>query len=77
MKQNKCGGVKVTENLCHIEGRNIENNNKNKNKNKIFFNFNFNFHNVEETKEAIKKSKSSKAIGPDGLSNLYLKHLGP
>ena len=30
-----------------------------------------------ETKEAIKKSKNSKAIGPDKISNLHLKHLGP
>ena len=28
------------------------------------------------TLEAIKKSKASKAIGPDGMSNLHLKHLG-
>ena len=31
----------------------------------------------EQTSEAIKKSKNSKAIGPDGMSNLHLKHLGP
>ena len=30
-----------------------------------------------QTKDAIKKAKASKAIGPDGISNLHLKHLGP
>ena len=30
-----------------------------------------------QTLEAIKKSKSSKALGPDGLSPIMLKHLGP
>ena len=30
----------------------------------------------EQTKAAIKASKTSKAIGPDGMSNLHLKHLG-
>ena len=30
----------------------------------------------DKTKEAIKKSKASKAIGPDGISNLHLKNLG-
>ena len=30
-----------------------------------------------QTKDAIKKSKASKAIGPDGISNLHLKHIGP
>ena len=30
----------------------------------------------QQVTEAIKKSKNSKAIGPDGLSNLHLKHLG-
>ena len=30
-----------------------------------------------QTKDAIKSAKSSKAIGPDGISNLHLKHLGP
>ena len=34
-------------------------------------------HTAEQTKEAIKKSKSSKALGPDKISNLHLKHLGP
>ena len=34
-------------------------------------------HTVEQTEAAIKKSKASKAIGPDGLSNLHLKHVGP
>ena len=32
---------------------------------------------AEATKAAIKNSKASKAIGPDGMSNLHLKHLGP
>ena len=32
---------------------------------------------ANQTTEAIKKCKASKAIGPDGLSNLHLKHLGP
>lgn len=32
---------------------------------------------AEQTTAAIKKSKASKAIGPDGISNLHLKHLGP
>ena len=32
---------------------------------------------VEQTWKAIKKAKSSKAIGPDGLSPIMLKHLGP
>jgi len=31
----------------------------------------------DQTKEAIKKAKASKAIGPDKMSNLHLKHLGP
>ena len=31
----------------------------------------------EQTLEAIVKSKASKAIGPDQMSNLHLKHLGP
>ena len=31
----------------------------------------------EQTKDAIKKAKASKAIGPDGISNLHLKHIGP
>ena len=35
-----------------------------------------NIHTVEETIEAIKKSKASKAIGPDKISNIHLKHLG-
>ncbi len=30
-----------------------------------------------QTAEAIKKSKSSKAKGPDNITNLHLKHLGP
>jgi len=30
-----------------------------------------------QTEEAIKKSKASKAIGPDKMSNMHLKHLGP
>ena len=30
-----------------------------------------------QTQEAIKKSKSSKSIGPDGISPIMLKHLGP
>ena len=30
-----------------------------------------------QTKDAIKKAKTSKALGPDGISNLHLKHLGP
>ena len=30
-----------------------------------------------QTLEAIKKAKSSKALGPDGLSPIMLKHLGP
>ena len=30
-----------------------------------------------ETLKAIKRSKASKAVGPDGISNLHLKHLGP
>ena len=33
-------------------------------------------HSDVETKEAIKKSKASKAIGPDKICNLHLKHLG-
>jgi hypothetical protein len=33
-------------------------------------------HTADETQEAIKKSKASKAIGPDKISNLHLKHLG-
>jgi hypothetical protein len=32
---------------------------------------------TEETIAAIKKSKPSKALGPDKISNLHLKHLGP
>ena len=32
---------------------------------------------AEETTKAIKQSKSSKALGPDHISNLHLKHLGP
>jgi hypothetical protein len=32
---------------------------------------------ASDTSEAIKQAKSSKAIGPDGISNLHLKHLGP
>ena len=31
----------------------------------------------EQTKEAIKSCKASKAAGPDDISNLHLKHLGP
>ena len=31
----------------------------------------------EDTTKAIKKCKTSKAIGPDGLSNLHIKHIGP
>ncbi len=30
-----------------------------------------------ETREAIRKSKNSKALGPDGISPVMLKHLGP
>ena len=30
-----------------------------------------------QTAEAIRKSKTSKALGPDGLSNVHMKHLGP
>ena len=30
-----------------------------------------------QTLEAIKKAKNSKALGPDGLSPIMLKHLGP
>ena len=30
-----------------------------------------------QTQSAIKQSKSSKALGPDGISNIHLKHLGP
>ena len=32
---------------------------------------------TEQTIEAIKRSKASKAVGPDGMSNLHLKHIGP
>ena len=32
---------------------------------------------LEDTAEAIKQSKSSTALGPDGLSAVHLKHLGP
>ena len=31
----------------------------------------------EQTKEAIKKAKASKAAGPDNISTLHLKHIGP
>lgn len=31
---------------------------------------------ANQTKEAIKRSKNSKAMGPDRISNLHLKHLG-
>ena len=30
-----------------------------------------------QTKEAIKQAKASRALGPDGISNVHLKHLGP
>ena len=33
-------------------------------------------HTEKETQEAINRSKASKAIGPDKISNLHLKHLG-
>ena len=33
-------------------------------------------HTEEETQAAIIRSKPSKAIGPDNISNLHLKHLG-
>jgi hypothetical protein len=32
---------------------------------------------TEQTKEAIKSAKPSKAAGPDNITNLHLKHLGP
>ena len=32
---------------------------------------------ASETEEAIKKSKPSKSLGPDNISTLHLKHLGP
>ena len=32
---------------------------------------------LEDTSEAIKRAKSSTALGPDGLSAVHLKHLGP
>ena len=32
---------------------------------------------TEEVRVAIKKSKNSRALGPDNISMLYLKHLGP
>ena len=32
---------------------------------------------IEQTKRAIKKAKCSKAVGPDGLSPIMLKYLGP
>jgi hypothetical protein len=35
------------------------------------------FFTPEQTLKAIKKSKNSKAVGPDGLSPIMLKHLGP
>ena len=35
------------------------------------------YHNKLKELEAIKKSKSSKALGPDELSPVMLKHLGP
>ena len=31
----------------------------------------------EQTTEAIKKAKASKALGPDNISTLHLKHIGP
>jgi hypothetical protein len=31
----------------------------------------------KQTQEAIRKAKNSKALGPDGISTLMLKHLGP
>ena len=34
-------------------------------------------YNASQTKEAIKRSKASKALGPDQISNVHLKHLGP
>ena len=33
--------------------------------------------NTSQTKDAISNCKASKAIGPDGISNLHMKHLGP
>ena len=32
---------------------------------------------IDQTKSAIKMSKSSKALGPDNISPLHLKHIGP
>jgi hypothetical protein len=32
--------------------------------------------NARQTKDVISKCKASKAIGPDGISNLHMKHLG-
>ena len=32
---------------------------------------------AQQTKEAIKLAKASKALGPDGISTVHLKHLGP
>ena len=32
---------------------------------------------VEQTQDAMKRAKASKAIGPDGIATVHLKHLGP
>ena len=33
--------------------------------------------NAQQTIDAIKKAKASKALGPDGISTVHLKHIGP
>ena len=46
-------------------------------KSKKFSNENSTIFSSNQTQEAIKKAKASKALGPDGISTLHLKHLGP
>ena len=58
----------------HISSKTARSTNKNLKKNNLNTASTFT---ADQTKAAISKSKASKALGPDGISTVHLKHLGP
>jgi hypothetical protein len=59
--------------VCHESSKSSRKVTKDIKKNNLDESVSFTY---EQTREAIKGCKASKAVGPDGMSNLHLKHLG-